>query len=193
MDKLSFVKSSRSLRCSFKIFSMLCPILIGPLFHQGFCTNDGLDFLSAHEHGPVRPVRPHSPVFIPFSCPLHPIWSVTFAQGGQLGWRLKQSWRFDVHGATDRNIHRRWQIQAKMTIVSIEWTVTQSIQWRSKLYSWRWRGPLDDGLWSMRPSGLQRSDKLQRYLRRMTRVTRRMARISDRSAASSSVHSIYKN
>ena len=87
----------------------------------------------------------------------------------------------------------RWQIQAKMTIVSIEWTVTQSIQWRSKLYSWRWRGPLDDGLWSMRTSGLQKSDKLQRYLRCTTRVTRRMACISDRSAASSSMHSIYKN
>ena len=52
---------------------------------------------------------------------------------------------------------------------------------------------MDGGLWSMRSSGLQRSDKLQRHLRRTTCVTRRMARISDRSAASSSVHSIYKN
>ena len=58
VDKLSFVKSPRSLRRSFKIFPMLCPILIGHLFHQGFHTNDGLDFLSAHGHGPVRPVRP---------------------------------------------------------------------------------------------------------------------------------------
>ena len=55
VDKLSFVKSPRSLRCSFKIFPILCPILIGPLFHQGFHINDGLDFLSAHGHGPVRP------------------------------------------------------------------------------------------------------------------------------------------
>ena len=58
VDKLSFVKSPRSLRRSFKIFPVLCPILIGPLFHQGFHTNDGLDFLSAHGHGPIRPVRP---------------------------------------------------------------------------------------------------------------------------------------
>ena len=37
---------------------MLCPILIGPLFYQGFHTRDGLDFLLAHGRGPVRPVRP---------------------------------------------------------------------------------------------------------------------------------------
>ena len=58
VDKLSFVKSPRSLRRSFKIFLVLCPILIGPLCHQGFHTKDGPDFLSAHGHGPVRPVRP---------------------------------------------------------------------------------------------------------------------------------------
>ena len=58
VDKLSFVKSPQSLRRSFKIFPILCPILIGPLFHQGFHINDGLDFLSAHGHGLVRPVRP---------------------------------------------------------------------------------------------------------------------------------------
>ena len=58
VDKLSFVKSPRSLRRSFKIFPVLCPILIGPLFHHRFHTNDELDFLSAHGHGPVRPVKP---------------------------------------------------------------------------------------------------------------------------------------
>ena len=58
VDKLFFVKSLRSLRCSSKIFPVLCLILIGPLFHQGFHTKDGLDFLLAHGHGPVRPVRP---------------------------------------------------------------------------------------------------------------------------------------
>ena len=36
------------------------------LFHQGFCTNDGLDFLSAHLHVPVRPVRPR-PLFLSLS------------------------------------------------------------------------------------------------------------------------------
>ena len=57
VDKLFFVKSLWSLRCSSKIFLMFCPILIGPLFHQGFHTKDGLDFLLARGHGPVRPVR----------------------------------------------------------------------------------------------------------------------------------------
>ena len=73
-----------------------------------------------------------------------------------------------------------------MTTVNTKWTVSQSTRWR-------WRGSLDDGLWSMRPSRVQRSDKLQRHLRRTTCVARRLACISDRSAASSSVHSIYKN
>ena len=58
VDKLFIVKSPRSLRCSPNIFPMLCPIHIGPLFHQGFHTRDGLDFLLAHGHGPVRPVKP---------------------------------------------------------------------------------------------------------------------------------------
>ena len=66
VDKLFIVKSPRSLRCSPNIFPMFCPIHINPLFHQGFHSRDGLDFLLAHGHGPVRPVRPHSPVFIPF-------------------------------------------------------------------------------------------------------------------------------
>ena len=59
VDKLFIVKSQQSLRCSSHIFPMLRPIHIGPLFHQGFHTRDGLDFLLAHGHGPVRPVRPH--------------------------------------------------------------------------------------------------------------------------------------
>ena len=69
VDKLSFMKSLRSLRRSFKIFPVLCPILIGPLFHHGFHTNDGLDFLSAHGHGPVRPVRPRLLVLSPSAAP----------------------------------------------------------------------------------------------------------------------------
>ena len=36
VDKLFTMKSPRSLRCSPNIFPMLCPIHIGPLFHQGF-------------------------------------------------------------------------------------------------------------------------------------------------------------
>ena len=46
-----------SARYSSKILPMLCPILIGPLFYHGFHTKDGLDFLLAHGHRPVRPTR----------------------------------------------------------------------------------------------------------------------------------------
>ena len=59
VDKLFFCEESMVLRCFFKILPMICPILIGPLFHQGFHIKDGLDFLLAHGHGPVKPVRPH--------------------------------------------------------------------------------------------------------------------------------------
>ena len=57
VDKSVFCERSMVLRCSPKILPMLCPILIGPLFHQGFHTKDGLDFLLAHGHRPVRPTR----------------------------------------------------------------------------------------------------------------------------------------
>ena len=55
VDKSFFCERSMVLRCSPKILPMLCPILIGPLFHQGFHTKDVLDFLLAHRHRPVRP------------------------------------------------------------------------------------------------------------------------------------------
>ena len=57
VDKLFFREESMVLRCFFKILPMLCLILIGPLFHQGFHTKDGLDFPLAHGHRPVRPTR----------------------------------------------------------------------------------------------------------------------------------------
>ena len=57
VDKLFFREESMVLRCSPKILPMLCPILIGPLFYHGFHTKDGLDFLLAHGHRPVRPTR----------------------------------------------------------------------------------------------------------------------------------------
>ena len=70
VDKLFFVKSPQSLRRSFKIFPVFFPILIGPLFRHGFHINDGLDFLSAHGHGPVRPrllfLSPLAAPFTPF-------------------------------------------------------------------------------------------------------------------------------
>ena len=46
-----------ALRYFFKNLSMLYPILIGPLFYQGFYTKDGLDFPLAHGHRSVRPTR----------------------------------------------------------------------------------------------------------------------------------------
>ena len=55
VDKLFFCEESMVLRCSPKILPMLCPILIGPLFYHGFHTKDGLNFLLAHGHRPVRP------------------------------------------------------------------------------------------------------------------------------------------
>ena len=57
VDKLLFREESMVLRCFSKILPMLCPILIGPLFYQGFHTKDGLDFLLAHGYKPVRPTR----------------------------------------------------------------------------------------------------------------------------------------
>ena len=50
VDKLFFREESMVLRCSPKI-------LIGPLFYQWFHTKDGLDFLLAHGHRPVKPTR----------------------------------------------------------------------------------------------------------------------------------------
>ena len=57
VDKLFFREGSMVLRCFSKILPMLCPIFIGPLFHQGFHTKDGLDFSLTHGHRPVRPTR----------------------------------------------------------------------------------------------------------------------------------------
>ena len=57
VDKLFFREESMVLRCSPKILPMFCPILIGPLFYHGFHTKDGLDFLLARGHRPVRPTR----------------------------------------------------------------------------------------------------------------------------------------
>ena len=74
-----------------------------------------------------------------------------------------------------------------MAIVKTKWLVTESkwwrselngwrsvlksrwsnqYRWRSKLNRWLWRGPLEGGWRSTTPSGLWRSDRLQRHLRR---------------------------
>ena len=57
VDKLFFRGEPVTLRWFFKNLPMLCPILIGPLFYQGFYTKDGLDFPLAHGHRSVRPTR----------------------------------------------------------------------------------------------------------------------------------------
>ena len=57
VDKL-FHGELFALRCSFKNLLILCPILVGFLFHEVFYTKDGLDFSLAHGYRFVRPTRP---------------------------------------------------------------------------------------------------------------------------------------
>ena len=64
---------------------MLCPILIGPLFHQGFHTKDGLDFLLAHGHGPVQPVRPRLLFLSPLAAPFTPFDQLLLCKGVNWG------------------------------------------------------------------------------------------------------------
>ena len=90
VDKLFFCGEPMVLRCFFKIFPMLCLILIGPLFYQGFHTKDGLDFPLAHGHRPVKPTR-LDPLglafcFYPLQLPPSPhLVRRFFVEGGQLG------------------------------------------------------------------------------------------------------------
>ena len=75
---------------SFRNLPILGPILIGSLFYVVFYTRDGLDFSLAHGYRSVRPICPGPSglvfvfVFIPFSCPLHPIWSVAICGRGPI-------------------------------------------------------------------------------------------------------------
>ena len=71
VDKSFFYERSIVLRCSPKILPMLCPILIGPLFHQGFHTKDELNFLLAHGHRPIRPTRLGLSGLVFYFYPLH--------------------------------------------------------------------------------------------------------------------------
>ena len=57
VDKLLFRGELFALKCSLKNLPMLCPILIGSLFYEGFYAKDGLDFPLAHGHRSVRPTR----------------------------------------------------------------------------------------------------------------------------------------
>ena len=112
VDKSFFYERSMVLRCSPKILPMLCPIHIGPLFHQGFHTKDGFDFLLAHGHRPVRPTRlgPSGLVFYfyPLQLPPYPIWSVAFcARGANWGDGQSNTDGSMFMGVTNRNICER--------------------------------------------------------------------------------------
>ena len=89
VDKLLFRGELFALRCSFKNLQMLCPILIGSLFYEGFYAKDRLDFPWAYGHRSVRPTRlgPSGLIFcfILFSCPLHPIGLSLSVEMDQLG------------------------------------------------------------------------------------------------------------
>ena len=80
VDKLFIREEFFILRCSFRNLPILGPILIGSLFYVVFYTRDRLDFSLAHRYRFVRPICPGPSglvfVFILFSCPFHPIWSV---------------------------------------------------------------------------------------------------------------------
>ena len=78
---------------SFRNLPILGPILIGSLFYVVFYIRDGLDFSLAHGCRSVRPTYPGPSglvfVFILFSCPLHPIWSVAVCGRGPIGVTVK--------------------------------------------------------------------------------------------------------
>ena len=93
VDKLFLRGELFVLRCSFKNLPIFGPILIESLFYVVFYTRDVLDFSLAHGYRSVRPIC-LGPlglvfVFILFSCPLHPIWSVTICGMGPIGATVK--------------------------------------------------------------------------------------------------------
>ena len=85
-----------------------------------------------------------------------------------------------------------------MGVVKTGWLVTESKWWRSELKSrrsnqYRWRSKLGGRLTENDAVRSVEVWQAAEAFKAMTRVTRRLVRILDRSAASSSVHSIYKN
>ena len=74
VDKLLFCGELFALRCSFKNLPMICPILIGSLFYEGFYTKDGLNFPLTYGHRSVRPTRlgPSGPIFCFYPLQLPP-------------------------------------------------------------------------------------------------------------------------
>ena len=133
MDKLFIVKSPWSLRCSLNIFPMLCPIRIGPLFHQEFHKGWTRLILLAHGHGPMKSIRPHFLFLSSSATPFTPFDPSLLCKGSigvtkfEIKWRLRilsgrwlnqysdglnftadgdeSLWRV-VYGAWSRQVHR---------------------------------------------------------------------------------------
>ena len=123
--------------------------------------------LSTHGHKSVRSILqgPSSFIFILFSCPLHPFWSVVTVKEGQLGWRLKNyrltvqcSW---VNGWND------WVNGDKVNGLTVE--NADVIRCTN--------------IWQV----------VRKHLWRMTHVVFLLVFISDRSVTSFSMHFSYKN
>ena len=118
VDKLFFCGELFALRCSFKNLPMLCPTLVGSLFHEGFYAKDGLDFPLAHGHRSVRPTCLGSSglifCFHPLQLPPSPhlvrchLWKRINWGDGQ----INSCWGFYGHGFTVEIRHERWQILA---------------------------------------------------------------------------------
>ena len=88
-------------------------------------------------------------------------------------------------------INERWQ-GTRTVMTKTKWLMTESEKWRSELHGRWWRGPLEGG-WRMETPSCPWVWQAAETFKVMTCVTHRLVRILDRSAASSSVHSTYKN
>ena len=76
---------------------MLCPILIGSLFYEGFYTKDGLDFPLAHGHRSVRPTRLGLSGLVFCFYPLHHVrWETLFGELAEMLFPWSQTWSEDV-------------------------------------------------------------------------------------------------
>ena len=200
MDKLFLRGELLALRCSFKNLPILYPVLIGSLFHEVFYTKDGLYFPLAHRYRSVRPTRLGLSglifCFYPLQLAPSPHLARRYLRKG-INWgdgQINPCWRFYVHGLTVEI--RMWTatnfsldddgkcwvdgvIINKVTVWNLQWTMTWNLGWRFGEYE-----PV---------RGTEFWQAVQRHLWLTTRVVRRLVCISDRSVASSSVHSIYKN
>ena len=136
--------------------------------------------LLAHGHGSVRPILQGLSgfIFILFSCPLHPFWSVIIEKEDQMGWQLK-IYRLTVQGLwVDGSRFIGWRLKvyrltAQMTGLMVPIT-RLTVQMRTL-------------------SIVQTSNRLSgSHLWRMARVVLWLVFVSNQSVASPSVHFSYK-